>query len=154
MATFSSVSRQHVLAAVADHDSRGSDEEFCRVYGFEPLEAYALVHDGRRYDARALLAVAHRSATGRLATPEDFHAGMGEAVAILRRRGFEVTEPRSATVTRPAPARTRVSRAAASRSPGSSAPRRTSSRAEAPAPAICPTCSLALPATGVCDDCG
>ena len=33
-----------------------------------------------------MLGLAHRFATGRLATPDDFHSGMDDAVAILRRR--------------------------------------------------------------------
>lgn len=68
MATFSSVTRQHVLQAIAEYDARGA-EEFGSVYGFEPSSDHVLVHEGSRYDARAVLAVAHKYATGRLATP-------------------------------------------------------------------------------------
>jgi hypothetical protein len=80
---------------------------------------------------------------------------MQGAVAILRKRGFEVTEPRSTS--RQTPVRTprtpRTTRATpASRAPRSPAARAAAAR-DAP-PAICPTCSMALPATGVCDDCG
>ena len=38
MATFSSVSRQNVLQAIAEYDSRG-DTGFLDVYGFEPFPA-------------------------------------------------------------------------------------------------------------------
>lgn len=142
MATFSSVTRQHILAALADCDARG-DTEFLQLYGFEPSRGYALVYEGRSYDSQAILGVAHRFATGRLATSEEFHDGVQGAAAVLRRRGFEVPEPASATrATRPrAPraARSPVSRPVAAR--------------ETPA-AICPTCSMTLPATGRCDDCG
>ena len=151
MATFSSVSKQHVLQSIAEYDARG-DDDFLETYGFEPTPGYRLSHDGRDYDAKAVLAVAHRFATGRMATPEDFHGGMADAVAILRRRGFQVTEPASAR--RAAPARR-----APSRVPGSSraaaSTRPSSRRSGDPAPPkICPTCSTALPATGVCDYCG
>ncbi|HWS58981.1 MAG TPA: hypothetical protein VN257_10605 [Actinotalea sp.] len=142
MATFSSVTRQHVLQAIAEHDSRGR-EAFLAAYGFEPASAYTLVHDGRGYDARVVLAVAHRFATGRLATPDEFAGSMQGAVAIARKRGFEVSGPASAP--RPATPRT-------PRTPRAPAARSTAAR-EAPA-AICPTCSMTLPATGVCDDCG
>ncbi len=144
MATFSSVQRQHVLTAIEEYDQRG-EEDFCAVYGFEPQPGYALTHAGQRYDARALLGVAHRVATGRLATQDDFHGDMTDAVALLRRRGFEVSAPVAARRTRPAP--TRVPRAAGHRSPRAS-------RAPEAAPKICPTCFTALPATGVCDTCG
>ncbi len=145
MATFSSVSRQHILQAIAEYDSRGG-EAFLQVYGFGPSRDYTLIHEGRTYDSKAILGVAHRFATGRLATSDEFHGGVHGAVAILRKRGFDVTEPASAS--REAPARpTRAPRAA--RTPvARPAPVR-----EAPT-AICPTCSMTLPATGVCDDCG
>jgi len=142
VATFSSVTRQHVLQAIAEHDVRGS-EQFHEVYGFGPSQGYTLVHEGRRYDVGAILGVAHRFATGRLAPPDEFNSDRQGAVAILRKRGFEVSEPPSASRTTPPRAprttRTPVARATAAR--------------ETP-PAICPTCSMTLPATGICDECG
>ena len=108
MATFSSVTRQHVLQALAEYDARGG-EEFLEVYGFGPSGDYALIHDGLSYDSRAVLGVAHRFATGRLATSDDFSSDMQGAVAILRKRGFEVTEPR--TPPRPTPVRRHAHRA-------------------------------------------
>ena len=93
MATFSSVSRQNVLQAIAEYDSRG-DTGFLDVYGFEPFPGYALVHEGRSLRPRGRsLGVAHRFATGRLATSEEFGSSRDGAVAILRKRGFDVTEP-------------------------------------------------------------
>ncbi len=153
MATFSSVTRQHVLQAIAEYDSRGG-EEFLEAYGFAPSRGYTLIHEGRSYDSKAILGVAHRFATGRLATSEEFHGGMHGAVAILRKRGFEVTEPASAArATRSrAP---RVPRGTpAARTAGPRADRSRSAAAREAPPAICPTCSMALPATGVCDTCG
>ncbi|MGV8979050.1 MAG: hypothetical protein ACOH17_13505 [Cellulomonas sp.] len=145
MATFSSVSRQHILQALAEHDTRGG-EQFSEVYGFGPAQDYALVHEGHRYPVQAILGVAHRFATGRLAPPDEFNSDIPSAVAIVRKRGFEVSEPPSAArVTPPRTpraartTRTPVTRAAAAR--------------DIP-PAICPTCSMTLPATGICDDCG
>lgn len=141
MATFSSVSRTHVLQAIAEYDARGGDD-FLATYGFTP-RGYTLLHEGRSYDSTAVLGVAHRHATGRLATPEEFNGGMQGAVAVLRKRGFEVTEPASAQ---------REARPRTTPRTRSEAQRQTAAR-DTPPP-ICPTCSMTLPATGVCDDCG
>lgn len=149
MATFSSVTRTHVLQALAEYDTRG-DDDFLAVYGFEPNPAYLLVHEGRTYDARAVLGVAHRFATGRLATPDEF-SSMEGAVAILRRREFDVTEP--VVATRPAPARARRAPSTPRGSGASRTPSTRSSAAREVAPKICPTCSMTLPATGICDNC-
>ena len=142
MATFSSVTRAHVLAALAECDARGRDQ-FLEVYGFGASGGYPLVHEGRSYDSRAILGVAHRFATGRLATPDEVASDVQGAVAILRKRGFEVSVPAAAV--RAAPRRA----ASRARTPVA----RTATAREAPA-MICPTCSMTLPATGVCDDCG
>ncbi|HQY34721.1 MAG TPA: hypothetical protein PLS68_12210 [Actinotalea sp.] len=148
MATFSSVTRQHVLQAIAEHDARGS-EEFLEVYGFAPSPDHTIVHEGRTYDAKSVLGVAHRFATGRLATPDEFSGDLPGAVAILRKRGFEVTEPPAAyRPVQPSTPRTRTPRTPGARS---TAARSTAAR-DAP-PALCPTCSMTLPATGVCDYC-
>lgn len=149
MATFSSVTKQHVLTALAEHDERGA-EAFCALYGFTPSADSTIVHEGRRYDTRAVLAVAHRHATGRLATPEEFRSSLQAAVGVLQRRGFEVTGPtaaRAATARAPRAASPRAPRAASSRPTA----RRSTTREDTPS--ICPTCSMALPATGVCDMC-
>ena len=150
VATFASVLRQHVLQTLAEYDERGG-AEFLRLYGFAPDADYTLVHEGVTYDARAVLGVAHRLATGRLAPADEFH-GMDAAVALLRKRGFEVHEPFTAVRVAPRPA---------PRAPRASAPRATSTRtapskavaAQDEAPAICPTCFMVLPATGICDNC-
>ncbi len=145
MATFSSVTRRHILEALAEHDATGADA-FLAVHGFEPSDR-TLVHEGRRYDAPAVMGVAHRLATGRLATPEEVGRGIDVAVTILRKRGFEVVEPVTARL---------AARAAPVRAPRAPRARTTTTR---PAPAaerpvaICPTCSMALPATGICDNC-
>ena len=63
MATFSAVTRQHILQALADWDDRGRDA-FLGVYGFTASPGTPLVHEDRVYDAQAILGVAHRYATG------------------------------------------------------------------------------------------
>ncbi|MGP7960563.1 hypothetical protein ACTVCO_07085 [Sanguibacter sp. A247] len=140
MATFSSVTRQHILQAIAEYDDRGA-EDFLGVYGFMPSRDYTLTHEGRTYDSKAILGVAHRYATGRAATSEEFSGGKFGAADFLRKRGFEVTEPTAAP---------RAKRAATPRK--AAAPRKPVIP-ERVAP-ICPTCFMTLPATGVCDTCG
>ncbi|MCG2797979.1 MAG: hypothetical protein L6367_05500 [Cellulomonas sp.] len=155
MATFSAVQAQHIREAIEEYDRRGRDD-FLGVYGFGPSAEHLLVHEGRSYDSMAILGVAHRYATGRLASPAEFHDGMSGVVALLRRRGFEVTEPAVATpVQRTAPVARAARRPAASRAAGTrtAAPRRAVAASDRPV-TTCPTCFMALPATGVCDQCG
>lgn len=155
MATLSSVQKGHVLQALAEYDSRGEDA-FLDAYGFSRLAGYAILHDGRRYDLPAALGVAHRVATGRLATSEEILGDLAAAVAILRRRGVEVSEPSAAVRPATAPARTsRTPRTPAerpARAARTAPSRRPTPVADRPA-AVCPTCSMALPATGICDNC-
>lgn len=140
MATFSSVTSQHVLAAIAEHDERGA-EEFLAAHGYTASPDAQILHFGRRYDARAIMAVAHRHATGRLATPEEFRSSLDQALTVLRRRGFQVTG--AAAVGTSSARRSRTSAEPARRRPP---------KVERPT-AVCPTCSTALPATGMCDWC-
>ncbi len=142
MATFSSVTQQHVLDTLTEHDELGA-EAFLAAHGFEASPDSQILHEGRRYDARAILAVAHRRATGRLATPEEFRSSLAQALTILRRRGFEATGPTTAKRA-PVP---RAARPASTPSPRKLAPE------DRPAP-VCSTCFVVLPATGVCDECG
>jgi hypothetical protein len=138
------VTRQHILQAITEYDDRGR-ESFLGVYGFTPSPGRTLVHDGRTYDATAILGVAHRYATGRLATPDELEGGKVAVATILRKRGFEANGAAAET-----PARTLARTSARTTR---TAPARRASEPEEP-PAICPTCFMALPATGVCDSCG
>lgn len=150
MATFSSVARQHVLQAIEEYDRRGG-EDFLAVYGFVPSEGWAVQHEGQEYDLAAVVGVAHRYATGRLATSDDIDGSLPSAAAILRKRGFDVVQPGGHTVVTPpvravrAPAAPRVRRAPAATTRRSAEPERV-------AP-LCPTCSVTLPGTGICDYC-
>ncbi|PZR53871.1 hypothetical protein DNL40_07150 [Xylanimonas oleitrophica] len=145
MATFSSVTRQHVLQAIAEHDDRGA-ESFLGVYGFAP-SGHTVRHEGSTYDSRAILGVAHRYATGRAATAQEVDNSPLGADVLLSKRGFEVSGPATAAAkgAAKAPARRRTPSTTA-------APRRQAvpERVEV----ICPTCAMTLPATGICDDCG
>lgn len=147
MATFSAVTRQHILQAMAEHDTRGA-EDFLGVYGYTQTTGSTFDHDGRRYPSLAIVGVAHRFATGRLASVDEFHGGDAAVEALLRRRGFELPEPAGA----PAPAARRTRAAAAPRT-RSAAPAKPRAVAREEVITLCPTCSMALPATGVCDYC-
>jgi hypothetical protein len=147
VATFSAVTRQHVLQAIAEYDSRDR-EDFLGVYGYEPSTDYTIQHNGRDYDSQAILGVAHRYATGRLAAAHEFSNGPSGMSAILRKRGFEVTEPTPPS--RPAPAA--PVRAARTTTPRTRTTTTRPAVADRPV-ALCPTCSMVLPGTGVCDYC-
>lgn len=149
MATFSAVTRQHVLQAIAEYDDRGA-EAFLGVYGYQRTILDSFEHEGRSYDARAVLGVAHRYATGRLASPEEIQGDRLDPAPILRKRGFEVAGSSAPAAARRAPARAAAPRKAAA--PKAPSTRRTTED-ERPAP-VCPTCFMTLPATGVCDTCG
>jgi len=150
VATFSAVTREHILRAIAECDSRGHDD-FVGVYGFGAAQGYPLVHEGRSYDSTAILGVAHRYATGRLATSDEVGGDPAGAAQLLRKRGFVVTGPAVVErAARPSTPRARTTRAPA-RAAGPA--RRPAAAPERVAP-ICPTCSMTLPATGVCDECG
>ena len=149
MATLSAVNRTHILTAIAEYDDRGA-EGFLGVYGFTPSERSTFKHEGRTYDAVAILGVAHRYATGRLATADEFTGGKIDPATVLRKHGFEAAGPTTSAPVR-TPGRGARSTAATARSTSRSTSRRAA--VEVP-PAICPTCSMTLPATGICDDCG
>jgi hypothetical protein len=146
------VTRQHILQAIAEYDERGGDS-FLGVYGFGPAVDSFLIHEGRSYDSKAILGVAHKYATGRVAPSDEFSGGVSGAAELLRRRGFEVTGPEIAVAAAPArraaAGRTTTPRTTTARPSTRSAAR----RAEERPPAICPTCFTVLPATGVCDTC-
>lgn len=151
VATFSAVTRQHVLQAIAEYDDRGA-EAFLGVYGYERTLLDSFEHEGRSYDSRAVLGVAHRYATGRIASPAETQGARLDPALILRKHGFEVAG-RAAPAARRAPAtRTAATRKAAAPKAASTTTRR-ATEDERPAP-VCPTCFMTLPATGVCDTCG
>lgn len=84
-------SRQAVLDAVREFDRRGRDE-FLRRYRFGKARRYFLVIDGRRYDSKAIVGVAHGyqfPSKGRLRFT-DFRGGESTVQPLLERLGFSV----------------------------------------------------------------
>lgn len=170
MSDWSRVERSHVLAAIAECDRLGS-REFLSRYRFGRAKASSVWHGGQEYDSKAILGLALLHATGRPATKDDFSAGEGAASRLLTGMGFDVVVDEEAlesenqalaaraveaeaTPVSPA-ARPATRRAPATKKPA--APKTVKKVArpnlvDQPAQ-LCPTCFMALPLTGICDNC-
>ncbi len=153
MPDWSLVGKQHVLAAIAECDRLGS-RDFLQRYRFGRARASSVWHRGQEYDSKAILGVAYLHATGRAATADDFTRGEAGAVDLLQGLGFDVVVDEEALAAESQPrarkaAATKPERAA--RTSTAAKPRRTTKPEENVK--ICPTCFMALPATGVCDNC-
>lgn len=84
------VTRESVLAAIAKYDQRGPG--FFRVeHGFRSSRKFVLIHEGRQYDSKAILGVAHGYATGEKLAPADFN-GRPQTIARLSALGFDVRD--------------------------------------------------------------
>ncbi len=136
MADWNLVTRAHVLAAIAEGDRLGS-RDFLARYGVRGAHTHKLWHRGEEYDATAILGVAYLQATGRPASRDELTGAEDGGAKVLIDLGFDVVAEEQPVT----PARTRKA----------AAPKRTA-KAE-PVFKICPTCQMALPATGVCDNC-
>ena len=131
------VTRQHVLAAIAECDQLGS-REFLQRYHFGRAPAYTLWHGGQEYDSKAILGVAYLHATGRAATSDEFSGGKDGAAKVLAECGFDIVVDEEL---------------AAQETPRRVAPARSRRSVAEPQVKICPRCFMALPGTGVCDNC-
>lgn len=93
------ITREGVLNAVAEFDEIGR-ERFLEQYGFNRARDYFLIHQGRRYDSKAIVAVAHKWAPdgdGRALTALGLSGGRYDAAKRLRDLGFVVTDPEPET---------------------------------------------------------
>jgi hypothetical protein len=173
VSNWSQVSRPDVIAAMAECDRLGP-REFLSRYRFGRAKASSVWHDGHEYDSKAVLGVALLHATGRPATADDFRDGEGAATRLLTGMGFDVVvdqdlieaEDRAAAerelsgqtetpaaATKPTTVR---KRAATKKQPA--APKAVK-KVPRPDPMtqhaqVCPTCYMAIPSTGICDNCG
>jgi hypothetical protein len=129
------VNRSHVLSAVAECDRIGS-REFLARFGFRGAHALKLWHRGEEYDSAAVLGVAYLHASGRPATWDEFSGGEDGAAKVLVDLGFDVVAEEQPVAS------------SRSRAP---APKRTVKKE--PSVTICPRCQMAVPATGICDNC-
>ncbi|MEW2522472.1 HNH endonuclease signature motif containing protein [Actinacidiphila alni] len=88
----SDLTRGEIEQAIAEFDRLGR-AEFLATYAFGPALRYFLLHEGRRYDSKAVVGVAHGYLAGQRAlTTKDFSGGLGSAVGVLRRLGYTVLE--------------------------------------------------------------
>jgi hypothetical protein len=86
--------RKAVLQAMAEYDQLGRDAFLAR-YGYGPARSYLIVHNGTRYDSKAVAGVAvgkQFPASGPL-TATDFSGGEATVKAKLEQLGFEVVGP-------------------------------------------------------------
>lgn len=84
--------RAAVLAAMAEYDRLG-EEAFLGAHGFGRAREYVLVHEGRRYDSKAIVGVAHGIQHGTVLPAAAFRGGPAGAVKRLRALGFVVEGP-------------------------------------------------------------
>jgi hypothetical protein len=139
MPDWSRVDKKHVLAAMSDYDRLGQ-REFLRRFAFGRARLYTVWHSGREYDSTAILGVAYLHATGTPPTSEDFSDGEAGAAKVLTDLGFDVAVDEQ--------------EAAAQQSTRKRSAPKPKKRPAARPLDVCPTCHMALPATGVCDNCG
>ena len=149
MSLLNSIDRDHVLTAIETWDAAGG-ANYMLVRG--GVSTHVLMHHGKEYDAAAIAGIAHGLATGRTLTPADIPGGSAGASKHLVRLGFDIRDDSP-----PAPQRVPGTRSTAPRTPRTTTTRATTSRPRVAASdrvdKLCPTCFLALPATGICDNC-
>jgi hypothetical protein len=145
-----SIDRDHVLTAIETWDAAGGGN-YMLVRG--GVSTHVLLHLGREYDAAAIAGIAHGLATGRTLTPADIPGGSEGASKALTRLGFDIRDdsPPGASKTRTPSTRVSAPRASA-RASSPSTPRPRVAASDRP-DVLCPRCWIALPATGICDQC-
>jgi 5-methylcytosine-specific restriction enzyme A len=86
----SDITRDAVLRAIGEYDRLGQDG-FLERYGFDRARQYLLVHNGERYDSKAIAGAAHGFLPGeRPLTASEFSGGEATVGRLLRRLGFTV----------------------------------------------------------------
>ena len=161
MSDWSLVNRSHVLAAIRHCDHLES-RDFVARYGFRGVHGSTLWNQGGEYDAAAILGLAHLEATGRPVTKDELPGGHEGVAETLRELGFDVVVEDPPVVTArsraAAPTRTAAPKAAAGQAPAKklttakAAPKKRVVKPE-PVANICPRCYMAIPSTGICDNC-
>lgn len=155
MVDFRPVTRDHVLTAIEQYDAATGEVLVALVSQSD--STHVLRHEGRQYDAKVVAGLAYMSATRGAASPDELFTGRHNAGQVLPDLGFDLTLPPPPPPPEPRPRRS---------APPATRPRSTASGVrssvpltakrpvrEEPVAKICPTCFLALPATGICDNC-
>ena len=152
MSLLNSIDRDHVLTAMETWDAAGG-ANYMLVRG--GVSTHVLMHHGREYDAAAIAGIAHGLATGRTLTPADIPGGGAGASKHLVRLGFDIRDDSP-----PAPQRVPGTRSTTPRTRATSTTQRRrrrvapACRRDRPARSSCARrCFIALPATGICDNC-
>ena len=102
MSRLAAVDAAHVRQAVHEYDELGADA-FLRRHGFDKALQHVLWHEGKGYDSKAIVGVAHRYATGTPLRAADFSGGRDGAARHLWSLGFEVVPERDDTDLLPPP---------------------------------------------------
>ncbi|MFD1150538.1 HNH endonuclease [Saccharothrix hoggarensis] len=89
--SYRDVREQDVLAAIARFDELGG-EAFLERYGYDKARRFVLVHNGKQYDSKAIVGVAHEFLDGRALTPDEFSGGRATVGRRLGALGFVVQE--------------------------------------------------------------
>lgn len=149
MSLLNSIDRDHVLTAIETWDTAGGSL-YLTVSG--TTSTHVLVHAGQEYDASAIAGVAHGLATGRTLSTDDIPGGPAGAAKALTRLGFEVRDD-SPPGAAPAARSTTPKKASSPRAAAARPKPKPRVAASDKTYTMCPTCFLALPSTGVCDNC-
>jgi hypothetical protein len=103
------ITRNAILGAINEYDRLGRDE-FLRTYGFGHARTHWLIHDGKDYDSKAIVGVAHGFLPEKAPLAyTDFGGGETTVVPLLGRLGFVVrSEPGEGDTEREAEAEARA----------------------------------------------
>lgn len=86
------ITREAVLKAIEEYDALGQPA-FLHRYSFDRARKYVLVHDGKRYDSKAIVGAAHGFLPGKTAlTAGEFSGGKATVGQLLARLGFNVED--------------------------------------------------------------
>lgn len=90
----SSLTSEAVDKAIAEFDAMGR-KAFLDFYGFKGAKDYYLVINGKNYDSKAIVAVAHKflPGDGKPLRHDELSGGVSDAAGKLRALGLEVTTP-------------------------------------------------------------
>jgi len=88
------ITQDAVLKAIAEYDELGQDI-FLDTYGFKHARSYALLHEGREYDSKAIFEVAHNYTHGDPLPASKFSGGAAIVAMELQNLGFAVRSTRN-----------------------------------------------------------
>jgi putative restriction endonuclease len=86
----SDITRKEIEQAVAEFNKLGR-AEFLKTYGFGTAESYFLVHNGSKFDSKAIVGVAHKFLPGEKQLKSgEFSGGLSTVVPLLKKLGFGI----------------------------------------------------------------